>query len=92
MSTSDLAPIADYILKHHEHWDGGGYPLGLSGEAIPLECRILAIVDAYDTMTSERPYNIPMSRDEALRELERCAGTQFDPNLVHKFVRMVREG
>ena len=60
-SAPDLQPIADYILRHHEWWNGGGYPLGLSGENIPLECRILAIADAYDAMTSDRPYRKAMS-------------------------------
>ena len=90
LSLSDLAPIADYILKHHEHWDGQGYPMGLCGEEIPLECRILAIVDAYDTMTSERPYKGPMSQEDALAELNRCAGTQFDPYLVRAFIPILQ--
>jgi diguanylate cyclase (GGDEF)-like protein/PAS domain S-box-containing protein len=91
LSLNDLAPIADYILKHHEHWDGRGYPLGLSGEDIPLECRILAIVDAYDTMIHKRPYKEPMSHEDAVAELGRCAGTQFDPELVWEFLRIVQE-
>jgi diguanylate cyclase (GGDEF)-like protein len=91
LSTSDLAPVADYILKHHEWWDGRGYPLGIQGEEIPLECRILAIVDAYDAMTSERPYKGAMSHIESVQELRRCAGTQFDPNLVEEFIRIVGE-
>ena len=90
-SVPDLKPIADLILKHHEHWDGGGYPLGLSGENIPLESRVLAIVDAYDAMTSERPYRKAMSHEEAVRELRRCAGTQFDPDLVERFIQVLQE-
>jgi len=91
MSTSDLAPVADYILKHHEWWDGRGYPLGIQGEEIPLECRILALVDAYDAMTSERPYKGAMPHEEAVEELQRCAGTQFDPGLVEEFIRILGE-
>ncbi|MEW6540039.1 MAG: diguanylate cyclase [Bacillota bacterium] len=90
MSAPDLAPIADWILKHHEWWNGQGYPLGLSGEEIPLACRILAIADAYDTMTNGRPYRKTMSRKEAVKELKRCAGTQFDPALVKKFLSVLR--
>jgi len=85
LSLSDLAPVADYILKHHEWWNGQGYPLGLKGSEIPLECRILAIADAFDAMTSERPYQKAMSSQDALKELRTCAGTQFDPELVEKF-------
>lgn len=86
ISSPDLAPIADWILKHHEWWNGQGYPLGLKGEEIPLECRILAIADTYDAMTSSRPYRKPISKKEALEELVRCAGTQLDPALVQEFV------
>jgi diguanylate cyclase (GGDEF)-like protein/PAS domain S-box-containing protein len=88
VSLTDLVPIAEHILKHHEHWDGNGYPIGLAGEEIPLECRILAIVDAYDAMTGERPYKGALSSQEALQELRRCAGTQFDPDLVERFIRI----
>lgn len=88
-SVPDLKTIADYILKHHERWDGRGYPLGLSGEDIPLPCRILAIADAYDAMTSDRPYRKAMTREEAMAELRRCAGTQFDPELVEKFIEIM---
>ena len=90
LSVPELAPIADWILKHHEWWDGGGYPQGLRGEEIPLPCRILAIADAYDAITSERPYKQAASQQEALQELQRCAGTQFDPYLVEQFIRIVR--
>jgi len=86
-SSPDLAPIADLILKHHEWWNGRGYPLGLKGEGIPLECCILAIADAYDSMTSERPYRKPIPQEEAVAELKKCAGTQFNPELVEMFVQ-----
>jgi diguanylate cyclase (GGDEF)-like protein/PAS domain S-box-containing protein len=85
-SAPDLVPIAEWILKHHEWWNGQGYPLGLKGEEIPLECRILSIADAYDAMTNDRPYRKAIPHDQALLELLRCAGTQFDPRLVNKFV------
>lgn len=84
-SAPDLTPIADWILKHHEWWNGKGYPLGLVGEDIPLECRILAIADAYDAMTSDRPYRKAMPSGEALAVIQRCSGTQFDPSLVKVF-------
>jgi diguanylate cyclase (GGDEF)-like protein/PAS domain S-box-containing protein len=89
MSAPDLVPIADWILKHHEWWNGQGYPLRLKGEEIPLECRILAIADAYDAMTSDRPYRKAMTQEEAVKELRKCAGTQFDPQLVPKFVQVL---
>jgi diguanylate cyclase (GGDEF)-like protein/putative nucleotidyltransferase with HDIG domain len=74
------------ILHHHERWDGTGYPSRLKGEAIPLEGRILAIADAFDAMTAPRPYRDALSYKEALRELKRCSGTQFDPKLVEYFL------
>ncbi|MDF9407311.1 diguanylate cyclase [Pelotomaculum isophthalicicum JI] len=82
----DLKSIADWILKHHEWFNGKGYPLGLAGEEIPLECRILAIVDAYDAMTSDRPYRKATTVSEAVVELKKCSGEQFDPQLVQKFL------
>ncbi|MFZ5643642.1 MAG: PAS domain S-box protein [Bacillota bacterium] len=85
-SAPDIAQIADWILKHHEWWNGKGYPLGLKGEAIPLECRILAIADAYDAMTNDRPYRKALSHEKAVSELKKFAGTQFDPNLVPMFI------
>lgn len=90
-SVPALNPIADRILKHHEWWNGKGYPLGLCGEEIPLECRILSIADAYDAMTSDRPYRKAMSSQEALEELRRCKGTQFDPGLIEKFDTLLQK-
>ncbi|MBP1761040.1 MAG: diguanylate cyclase with sensor [Firmicutes bacterium] len=89
LSSPDLMHISDWVLKHHEWWNGQGYPLGLSGEEIPLECRILAIADAYDAMTSDRPYRKAMSHEEAIKELKRCSGMQFDPDLVEKFTSVL---
>ena len=74
-----------YVLFHHEWWDGGGYPLGLKGRATPAEGRLLAIADAFDAMTSSRPYRQALSHERALREIEACAGTQFDPELASLF-------
>jgi HD-GYP domain-containing protein (c-di-GMP phosphodiesterase class II) len=88
---SDLSSIAELILHHHEHWDGGGYPRGLSGEQIPLASRIIAVADAFDAMTHDRPYRAALSHQNALAELRRCAGTQFDPSVVERFVALVPE-
>ena len=89
--SDELAPIADWILKHHERWDGKGYPLGLAGEAIPVECRILAIVDAYDAMTNDRPYRKALPPEEAIAELKKCSGSQFDPRLVELFLAVLAD-
>ena len=90
-SSADLIPIADWILKHHEWWNGKGYPYGLSGEDIPFECRILAIMDAYDAMINDRPYRKAMNKSAAFQELKRCEGTQFDPLLVEKFIASLKD-
>jgi putative nucleotidyltransferase with HDIG domain len=79
------ATILPVVLHHHERWDGAGYPAGSRGEEIPLEARVLCIVDSFDAMTSTRPYRAPRRPDEAWDELQRCAGTQFDPELVEAF-------
>lgn len=89
LSSPELAGIADLILKHHERWDGRGYPLGLKGEEIPVECRILAVADAFDAMTSPRPYRKPLSAEEAAQALRACAGSQFDPQVVEVFLSEV---
>lgn len=88
-ASPDLAHIADWILKHHEWWNGGGYPLGLKGEQIPLECRILSIVDAFDAMTNDRPYRKALSLGEAMRTIKEFSGIQFDPGLVERFIEVV---
>jgi len=75
-------PVADWVLHHHERWDGSGYPDGVSGEGIPLGARIIFVADAYDAMISERVYRRRVSPEEAIAELDRCAGTQFDPRVV----------
>ncbi len=89
-ASNDLSEIAHLILKHHERWDGQGYPLGLEGEDIPVECRILAIVDAYDAMTNDRPYRKALTEAQAGEELKKCAGTQFDPDLVKIFLDIIK--
>lgn len=86
-----LMPISDHILHHHEKWDGSGYPDGLSGEGIPLPARIIGAVDALDAMTTPRPYRDPVSFDEALEEMRRCSGTQFDPKIVDLVSEVVAE-
>ncbi|MCD1293703.1 hypothetical protein CUJ83_01670 [Methanocella sp. CWC-04] len=85
----ELSHIASLILHHHECWDGAGYPDGLKGENIPLVCRIISIIDSYDAMTSKRPYRDAMSKKEAIEELKRCSGTQFEPSLVDEFIELV---
>jgi len=77
------------ILSHHEHFDGRGYPRGLKGEEIPLGARILAVLDAYESMTAGRPYREPYTEEGAVSEIRRCAGTQFDPRVVEEFVRVL---
>lgn len=81
-----LSSIADYILYHHEHWNGKGYPMGLKGEEIPLVCRILAIIDAYDAMINDRPYRKALSPDVAIQELLTDRGTKFQPELLDRFL------
>jgi diguanylate cyclase (GGDEF)-like protein len=80
-----VEPIAEWVLHHHERWDGSGYPDRLRGEEIPIGARVIFVADAYDAMTSERVYRQPLSEREALEELERCAGSQFDPAIVEAF-------
>jgi len=88
-SSPQIIHIAKFILACHENWDGSGYPNGLAGESIPIVSRVISIADAYDVMTSERIYKKAMSKPEAIEELKRCAGTQFDPVLVNKFIEII---
>lgn len=85
-TNNELTEIAEYVLAHHERWDGKGYPKGLKGQEIPLPARICAIADAYDAMTSERSYQSVRTEAVALAELRNNAGTQFDPELVRLFM------
>lgn len=78
-----------FTLHHHEWWDGTGYPRGLKGEQIPITSRIISIVDAYDVMRKGRPYKRKMSKKEAIVELRRFSGKQFDPELVEIFIDKV---
>ena len=89
LSTSNLAPIAEYILCHHERWDGTGYPQKLAGTNIPLLSRILTVVDSYDAMTQDRAYRKAMSHEEAMAEIQLNSGTQFDPQIAQIFCDMV---
>jgi diguanylate cyclase (GGDEF)-like protein len=84
-----MAPVSKVVRSSHERWDGGGYPDGLAGEAIPLAARIVAVCDAFDAMTTDRPYRDARSPKEALAELRRCAGTQFDPAIVELFAEVM---
>jgi diguanylate cyclase (GGDEF)-like protein len=91
LAAPSLAPGAELVRSSHERFDGGGYPDHLSGDAIPLGSSIIAVCDAYDAMTTERPYRTAMTTEEALAELERCTGTQFDPAVVAAFGRVVKD-
>ncbi|WP_320130335.1 PAS domain S-box protein [uncultured Sphaerochaeta sp.] len=86
LSTQEYSEVADFILAHHERWDGGGYPRGLAKNEIPLEARIISVADSFDAMTTKRTYKNGLDRDEAIVEMQRCAGTQFDPQVVEIFI------
>jgi diguanylate cyclase (GGDEF)-like protein/PAS domain S-box-containing protein len=90
-TSREFYSIAEYVLAHHERWDGKGYPKGLSKEAIPWEARVIAIADAYDAMTSHRPYRRAMTRKQALAEISKNAGKQFDPEIARIFIKKVLE-
>ena len=88
-SVNEFSGIADDILEHHERWDGKGYPRGLKGDKSSLNARIIAVADAYDAMTSDRTYGKAISEEEAIKEMRRCAGTQFDPEITRIFIEKV---
>jgi len=90
-TTPELSNIAEYILYHHERMDGKGYPKGLQGDEIPLFARVLAVLDAYDAMVSDRPYSKAMKVWDALDEIKRCSGKQFDPKVADQFVHMITD-
>ena len=86
---ANLRDVATWVLAHHERIDGAGYPHGLSGDSIPLEGRILAVADAYEAMTADRPYRRALPEPEARNELVRGAGSQFDAEVVAAFLRVL---
>ena len=86
-----LKEPSDIVLYHHERWDGKGYPYGIAGEDIPLNARIFSVVDSFDAITSKRVYKEAVPVDEAQREIERCAGEQFDPYVVAAFLEITRD-
>jgi putative nucleotidyltransferase with HDIG domain len=90
-ASPDLVPVpcVSIVLYHHERWDGGGYPKGLKGEQIPIEARIIAIAESFDSMTTVLPYRPAFSLEETIKELRKGAGSQFDPKLVDAFIRIV---
>ncbi|WP_194174780.1 bifunctional diguanylate cyclase/phosphohydrolase [Desulfofundulus thermobenzoicus] len=85
-------PVIEAVRHHHERWDGTGYPAGLKGRETPLFARIIGVSDSFDAMTVDRPYRRGFSRQAALDELQRCAGKQFDPEIIHYFLRTVEKG
>ena len=90
-SVNELSEIADYVLAHHERWDGKGYPRGLVANEIPYLSRIISIIDSYDAMTSDRSYRKARNKEFAIREFIDNAGTQFDPELALKFSDLLKK-
>lgn len=91
VATPSLAGVGEYVLSHHEHYDGSGYPQGLSGSEIPLIARIIAVVDSFEAMTHDRPYRAAKTHEAALEELIRLSGKKYDPNVVFAFVNALNE-
>ena len=91
-ASNQLDSVAKGVLTHHERWDGNGYPLKLKGEAIPLVARIVNIADAYDIMTTDTVYKKALTKREAIDELKKNSGYQFDPNIVDVFIKYLENG
>ncbi len=90
-ATNEFSEVAQFVMEHHERWDGKGYPNGLMKEEISIESRIIAIADAYDAITSERSYRTPLEKKEAVKEIKRCTGKQFDPDIADIFLSVLEE-
>ncbi len=88
-SVNEFSGLSNFVLAHHERWDGKGYPRGLKEEEIPIQSRIIALADSYDAMTNKLTYKKALSKEEAIEEIKRCSGTQFDPDLVEVFIEKV---
>jgi len=88
----ELELAATIARSHHERWDGGGYPDGLAGEAIPAAATIVTVADSFDAMTHDRPYRARRSVGEAIREVVACSRTQFSPRVVHALLRLYEQG
>lgn len=91
-ASNELSNVARGVLTHHERYDGGGYPLGLKGEEIPIMARIVNVVDSYDAMITDRGYNKVKTKEEAIEEIEKCKGKQFDPNIADIFINILKKG
>jgi putative nucleotidyltransferase with HDIG domain len=89
IKSKEYNDIAEIVLFHHERFDGRGYPGGFAGEEIPQMARIISVCDAYDAMTEQRSYRTPLSKEEAIAELKKCSGTQFDPEVVDLFINQI---
>ena len=89
---SFLKPALPYVLYHHERFDGKGYPYGLQGEDIPMQGRLMAVVDTFDAITSDRPYRKSKGFELAIKEIKDCSGTQFDPKVAKTFVKAWEQG
>jgi len=90
-SIPELSHISEFVLSHHERWDGEGYPNGVASTSIPIISRIISVADAYDAMRNDRVYRKALSKDEAINEIIRCSGSQFDPNVVEAFKSVIFE-